>query len=266
MALTGNIVAPYPTALTDASWKAAKTAGIRDKWNTELGAALRAAQAAYNLIKFEQLVLQDLEAKKGKLVTIPDVQAAKTGAQLHYKVTVKPAIKALETAKSKSATASLNPVITAGARTKAGQMSAFLGSLLTLLKSFKTTDYDTRLADLQRKYQATHATFAAKMKVALSDARKFIAAVRLTPTVKTYNTGIQDAARGLSQLVGNVERMQKSGLDVGKPGPWATNLFHQLTPRAEGHADLPTKAKTPAVLIALQEFEDMVDDVDEWWN
>ena len=174
MALTGNILVPYPPTLTDASWKAAKTAGIRDKWNTELGAALRAAQLEYNKIKFEQLDIQRLEASKGKLVTIPDVQTAKTGAQLHYKVIVKPAIKALETAKSKAGVASLNPVITPGARTKAGQMSTELGRLLTVLKSFSTHDYDTRLADLQRKYQVTHATFAANMKVVLSAGRKFI--------------------------------------------------------------------------------------------
>jgi hypothetical protein len=96
MALTGTINTPYPPALTDTAWKAAKTAGIRDKWNTELGAALRAAEVAYNKIKFEQLVLQRLEVSHGKLDTLPDVQAAKTGAQLHYNVTVKPAIKALE--------------------------------------------------------------------------------------------------------------------------------------------------------------------------
>lgn len=266
MALTGVIVDPYPTALTVVSWKAAKTAGIRDKWNTELGAALLAAEAAYNKIKFEQLDIQRLEASKGKLVTIPDVQAARTGALQHNKIVVKPAIKALETAKSKAGVARLNPVITPGARTKAGQMSNFLVTLLATLKSFSTSDYDVRLADLQRKYKATHATFAANMKIAMSDAREFIVDARQTPTPKFYNSGVERAARGLTQMVGQVDRMKKSGLDVGKPAPWANTLFDQLDPRANGKADLPLKVKTAAVLLAIQEFEDIVDDVDEWWN
>ena len=44
------IPGPYPVSCTEASWKAAKTTGIRDKWNTELSAALRAAKTAYDRI------------------------------------------------------------------------------------------------------------------------------------------------------------------------------------------------------------------------
>jgi hypothetical protein len=47
-------VSPYSPNSTDASWKAAKTGAIRDKWNTELGTALRAAKLAYDKIKFEK--------------------------------------------------------------------------------------------------------------------------------------------------------------------------------------------------------------------
>src|SRR5947209_20579546 len=93
-------VSPYSPNSTDASWKAAKTAGIRDKWNTELGAALRAAKLAYDKIKFEQLDVGIYTAKHGQWRVAADVDVAKVGAQTHYQVVVKPAIKALETAKS----------------------------------------------------------------------------------------------------------------------------------------------------------------------
>jgi hypothetical protein len=47
----------YPVSCTEASWKAAKTDGVRDKWNTELSAALRAAKTAYDRIDLEMIDL-----------------------------------------------------------------------------------------------------------------------------------------------------------------------------------------------------------------
>jgi len=266
MAITGTINHPYPPALTDTSWKAAKTTGIRDKWNTELGAALRAAEAAYNHIDFDELVAQRFQATHGKLDTIPDALAAKARAETYYKVTVKPAIKILETAKSKAATASLNPVITSGARAKAGQMAAFLGSIITMLKSFKTTDYDHHIASLHSAYDLGLKSFSNAMNTALSGAHHFIEAVRNKPAAKIYNDGIEKAARDLTQCLGQVERMQKSGYDLHKPGPWAHALFTKLDDRANGRVKLPAKASTKVVLDAVNDFADVVDDAQEWWN
>ena len=264
MGLTGNIVHPYPATLTDAQWKAAKTAATGDKLKTEVGATLRAAQVAYDKIKFTQLSLQQLELVKPKLTILNDVTAAKTGAAQHYKITVKPAIKALEAAKSKADLARINPIITGSARTKATQISQDLGHLITTLKSFNTADYDYRLKNLNDAYKIGQASFNNALKKAMSGARTFITTARATPTVATYNAGIQTAARDLTQCLGQVDRMQKSGFQVGQNGAWANTLFDQLTPRAQGHADLPAKAKPAAVLAAIKQFEDLVDDVDEW--
>ena len=266
MAVPHPIVSPYPPALTDASWKAVKTAGMRDKWNTELGAALRAAQTAYNLIHFERLDLADFEVNHPHLRVIKDVELAKTGAKQHYLVVVKPAIKALETAKSKATVAKLNPIISAAARTKAGQMENFLGSLITDLKAINTNDYDARVRLLLQNFQQAKATFTTGMDNGISGARKFINKVRKTPTPAVYNGGILKAARDLTQQLGQVDRMQKSGFDLGKHGATAQELFNQLDPRANGHANLPLAANAAAVGQALDQFSDILDDVVEWWS
>ena len=266
MTIPHPIVTPYPPALTDASWKAAKTAGIRDKWNTELGAALRAAQTAYNLIHFDRLDLATYEVHHPALRIIRDVELAKTAAKQHQQLVVKPAIKALETAKTKAAVARLNPVITAAARTKAGQMENFLGSLITNLKAFSTTDYDARQRQLVQNFQQAKATFTTGMDNGISGARKFINKVRKNPTVAVYNGGVMQAARNLTQQLGQVDRMQKSGFDLGKHGATAQELFNQLDPRANGHADLAANANAAAVTQAIDQFADILDDVVEWWS
>ena len=266
MSLTGNVVTPYPNAVTDASWKAAKTAAIRDKWNTELGAALRAAQVAYNKVKFDQLDLQRSELHSGRLRITTDVKLARTNALNHYKITVKPAIKALETAKSKATVAGLNVVITAPARAKARQISQNLGTMLAVLKSFNTTDYDRRIREMTEHFQDTFDTFDAKMDSALRAARQFIVVVRRDRSVAYYNEHIGPSARGLTQLVGQVERMKKSGLDLGKDASRATALFDDLTPRANEEVKLRPNASRQRLLAEVGEFEDQVDDVDAWWG
>ena len=110
-------VSPYSPNSTEVSWKAAKTGALRDKWNTELGAALRAAKVAYDKIIFEQLDVALHVNRHGQWQVAADMDVAKIGAKKHYQVVVKPAIKALETAKSKADWAGRNLVISKAANT-----------------------------------------------------------------------------------------------------------------------------------------------------
>src|SRR5262249_35802999 len=121
------VIGPYPASCTDASWKAAKTDGARDKWNTELGAALRAAKTAYDLIDFDELDLLHYRQHHGQHQTLAQIDQLKLGAQTHVTAVVKPAIKALTKARDNAKTAAINPVLSEQTRRKANAIAYDLG-------------------------------------------------------------------------------------------------------------------------------------------
>jgi len=260
-----NTIAPWSPNSTDASWKAAKTNKARDKWHTELGAALRAAQTAYDKIKFHQLDVALIMRKTGqKFDIVTDVEVAKKGAILHHNNVVKPAIKALTVAHGKAVWAGRNIVITGTANTKAKQIAADLAPRLAQLKGIKFTDFDNEVARLKRNMQFTYDNYARSMVKVLSDARKFSRAVRRKPTPKVFNAAIQDAARGLTQMIGQAEKLKKNGHDLGKDNPQA--IFNGLNDWANGRDDLDDAADRQTVLLAVSRFELLTDQVDDWWN
>ena len=114
---------PYDDHFTVAAWKAAKTNGLRDKWHTDLSAALIAAKTAYDHIQFLALDLKLYQAQHGKDQTLTELAQLKADAQHHVTNVVKPAIKALEKAKSTADTAAINPVISTAANNKAKAIS-----------------------------------------------------------------------------------------------------------------------------------------------
>lgn len=258
-------VTPYSANSTDASWKAAKTDKTRDKWHTELGEALRAAKLAYDKVKFHQLDVALIMAKTNQKFDIAlDVELAKKGAILHYNNAVKPAIKALEKAHTKAVWAGRNPIITGAANTKAKQIAADLSTRLTQLKGIDFDDFDNEIARLKRNMKFTYDNFAANMTTVLRDAAAFSAKVRQTPTPKVFNKGIENAARGLTQMIGQVDKLKKNGHDLGKAYPKAT--FDALDDWANGRDQLDAKADRMTVLAAISKFELLTADVDDWWN
>src|SRR5689334_8856325 len=103
-----GLIFPYPASCTDVSWNASKTGGLRDKWNTELGAALRLAEATYKLIDFALLVVAEAAKKQhasGKFALKDEVDVAKQTAEAHYQLRVVPAIAALTAAHAKAVAA-----------------------------------------------------------------------------------------------------------------------------------------------------------------
>ena len=260
-----NTISPYSANSTDASWKAAKTNKTRDKWHTELGEALRAAKLAYDKIKFDQLGVALIMAKtKQKFDIVLDVEVAKQGAILHYNNVVKPAIKALEKAHTKAVWAGRNPIITGSANTKAKQIAADLSTRLAQLKGIDFDDFDDEIARVKRNMKFTYDNFSTNMTKVLNDAGAFSVKVRQTPTPKVFNKGIEDAARGLTQMIGQVAKLKKNGHDLGKPHPQAT--FDALDDWANGRDQLDAKATRTTVLAAISKFELLTADVDDWWN
>src|SRR5258708_10503794 len=139
------IPGPYPISCTEASWKAAKTTGVRDKWNTELSAALRAAKTAYDRIDLQLIDLGIYRHHNGTGQTLAQLEKLKADAQQHTIALVKPAIKALEKAKSNAATAAINPVLSPQTRQKANAIAHDLGERVTQLKHIHYADYDQSL-------------------------------------------------------------------------------------------------------------------------
>lgn len=265
MAVPG-IVTPYSPNSTDASWKAAKTASIRDKWNTELGASLRAAQLAYGKIKWDVLDVGRITQAHGQFRIAADIDVAKTAAQAHYNVAVKPAIKALETAKSNARTAGLNPIISKPSSTKAKAIALDLTTRITQLKGINFTDFDTETARVLRLLQFTYQGFVPKMNTVLHAADQFVAAVRATPTPATFNDGVQDAARGITQMIGQVEKLYKNDMDLGKDHARATALFNTLNPWANHQVTVLATANRTKVLAKIIEFNGHVTAVKAWWR
>ncbi len=259
---------PYPQNCTDASWKAAKTTSIRDKWNTELGAALRAAQVAYNKVKIENLTLNLYTNNRPghHWEAALDVELMKTAAQQHYNVTAKPAIKALDSARSKAATAGRNPVISAAARAKARQIAIDLAARLAQLKSFKTDDYTRKKAEVTRNLLFAFQQFNGSITSALANADDFVTAVRNNPTAAQFNDNIGGAARRLTQNVGQVRKFEKNGHNLGKDVAVATRLFNTLDPWANDRVKVAANANRAKVLAKVIEFNTHVNAVKQWWQ
>ena len=257
------LVLPYSPNSTDASWKAAKTDSIRDKWNTELGAALRAAQLAYGKIKFDVLDCGMYRTKHGQFGVAADVDVAKKAAQAHYNVAVKPAIKALDTAKSKAAWAGRNLVISKAANTKAKAIAADLTARLAQLKGITFDDFDTEKARLVNAFTVSYNNFNVAMTNCLNRADTLITTVRGNPTPAQFNLLIAKAARGLTQNMGNAQKLKKNGLDLGKADP--TAIVAGWEDWAQGRNQLPATASRTKVLATVFDFERKLNGVKAWW-
>lgn len=263
MSVTGAVF-PYPPAATDAAWKAVKTTGLRDKWHTELGSALRAAETAYGKIKFDILDVQLLNSKQGVMDVVGNVDVAKQAALAHYNVAVKPAIKALTTAHSKAVTAGRNPIISKASSAKAKAIAKLLATPLAQLKAIKFDDFDAEKVRLTNAFQQTYTRFGASLKSALDKGDAFVDKVRDTPTPAVFNAGIKKAARDITQNIANVEKLKKNGLDLGKPVP--AQQLADLLDWAQDRNKLPDTANRTKVMATILEYDRKKNAVRAWWG
>jgi hypothetical protein len=252
----------YPPACTDTSWKAAKTDGKRDKWNTELGAALRAAKTAYDLIDLERLDLALYRQNHGQKLTLQQMSQLKAGAQQHVTQVVKPAIKALEKAKSKAAAAAINPVLSAQTRTRANAIKNLLGLHATQLKLVDFDDYDRTIATYKANLDRMYKDFDDDLSAALRRAVAFVKVVKATPTPANFNHGIETAARDITQQLGNVPTLQANGYRLLQTN--AQHLVDQLEDWAQGRGDLDDNASRAQVKQAITAFEKVLFEVAKW--
>ena len=258
---------PYPVTSTDTAWKAAKTGGLRDKWNTELGLALRNAEATYKRIDFALLVVAESAKKQhasGKYTLKTEVDVAKATAEAHYRLRVVPAIAALTTAHARAVAAGKALIISKSSNTKAKAIAAELKIRLDQLKGINFDDFDAYKATIDRNMLFTQAQFGKNLKSALKKGEDFIEQVQDDPTPATFNAGIQGAARDITQLLRNVEIMRGNGIDIGKPTP--TTQLAGLVKWAQGQDKLPVTANRTKVMTTILKYDGLLKSTRAWWG
>jgi hypothetical protein len=252
----------YPASCTDTAWKAAKTDGVRDKWNTELGAALRAAKTAFDRIHPDMLDLATYRRKNGQTLTLKQLDQLKTNAQQHMTQIVKSAINALEKAKSLAATAAINPVLSKQTRDKADDIADDLGVWVRRLKAIDYDDYDNSKTLAKGLLDGIFANYDEALRKALRDGAQFVTDVRATPTPDTFNQGIQTAARDVTQLLGNIPKLQANGYALKQlPAP---HLVDAMEDWAQGNADVAANSTAAQVLLAVTAYENALKEVRKW--
>ncbi|MDG2470156.1 MAG: hypothetical protein P8M80_12815 [Pirellulaceae bacterium] len=115
------------------------------------------------------------------------------------------------------------------------------------------------LAGVLKKLSTT-AIMAANIKKSIAGACKrallFAAKIKTNPTADEWNSGIQTAARDITQQVGNVEKLRKKHDIVGLPESGAAGHFKILIRWADSPARLTTQqeilAERAALLNAVQ--------------
>lgn len=138
---------------------------------------------------------------KGQFEVAADVDVAKIGAKAHYNVAVKPAIKALENARSKAAWAGRNLVISKAANTKTKQIAAELQGRITQLKNVTYNDFDAEKARLVHIFQVSYNNFNASMTSSLANADALTNAVRANPTPARRNVVISKGSKAKAKEI-----------------------------------------------------------------
>src|SRR5258707_8271133 len=150
MTVADNIK-PYPAGATYEVWNAAKTEGVRDKFSTDLGQALRRAKISYDKLKWDKLDVERYIAKNGEFGNVAAVETAARDARMHLNTVLVPAIRDLESAKTKATAAGKNVVISKARNAKAKEIAAALAEPLRVLKAIHLQDFD---AEKQRMEKA----------------------------------------------------------------------------------------------------------------
>jgi hypothetical protein len=106
------------------------------------------------------------------------------------------------------------------------------------------------------------ATMRQSVDAAVKRAVLFAKKVQATPTPAVFNAGIKDAARDITQNLGNVNKLRSLGYDFPAGDP--TNLFTVLTPWANNKRDQSPDADAKTVLRELGAFVQVVNGVALW--
>jgi hypothetical protein len=256
-----------PTILTDADWQKKKGAIAKMAGETGLGAAMKALAVEWKKVDWAELDPDDAWMKSGLKKNPANYdklfQAAKSE---HSKVEgVRVKVKALRDLADKTEKKfKASKLIPSSSTQHVGKIKVTADQLWIELKSIDKV-WAAEENTVNEKYRKDLAFAATNMKKNLKSAtvkaEAFVDKVRKDLTVKTFNTGIQQAARDITQNMVNVKKIKAAGMDLDLDYP--DDLADYLVPWAQSKK-MPDSAQPKDVTEELDKFEDVVEKVKAW--
>ena len=260
-------VKTIPVILTQADWNRKKGVFAKMAGETGIGAAMKAVDDEWKKVDWEALDPNSAYAKSGKL-RIPTNHAQLTEAARGERGKVEAVRTKLKTlrdlAKVTETKFKASKVIPSSSRVHVGSIAVAADHLFIELKSIDVI-WETERKQITQKYRGDLSKLATDLKknVGITTARAevFIKAVKADPKPKTFNSGIQKAARDVTQHLANVGKIHAEGLDIDLPA--RPDLVKDLTPWAQS-TTLPTTASATDVQEAITKFEVAINAVKTW--
>ena len=259
-----------PVILTDADWQKKKGVIAKAAGKTGIGPAMKAMEAEWKKVDWDDLDPNLVWAKTGMQRTPANFPAAFKVAKTAYgKVTaLRSKVKSLaDLAEKTEAKFKSSKVIPSSSREHVGKIAKAADQLWIELKSIDQVwlaEEKAVKAHYNTKLKQTADNLGKAIPIVLGRAEKFIEAVKKDPKPKIFNDAMPKVARDITQQIGNVEKILAEGIDVGKPVP--KDELAGLKPWGNDGRKVDDKADGMAVLKEIALFEEAVDAVKDWWN
>jgi hypothetical protein len=261
----------YPAAATNAYWQ--KKKGLLDKAKkatkvTGLGELLKKAETEYNKIEFEYLEVGMAKGYKENPMRFNaphEFDTAKQRAAQHILRVVRPARQAMRLAAAQAEEIAANKAKLYGKSTVAAAtaVAKALHTREKQLANLHLRDFDEGKREKMEVARQVLELFDTNLNSALGKADVFIQKMRLKPQVATFNTKIQGITRGLTQNIGNVNKIKSQGAQLNKDQP--DDLYQELVPWAAQGRKLDDNATSEEVLQVINQLERIVGDIRNWW-
>ena len=260
-----------PTILTDADWQKKKGVIAKMAGETGIGAAMKALAVEWKKVDWQELDPVDGAWVKSGLKRNPtnyEKVFALAKAENTKVAGVRTKVKALaDLAEKQEIKFKANKLIPSSSRAHVGKIATEADRFWIELKSIdKEWEAEEKkiVAKYRKDLQDTADIFGRSMTAVFDKADKFVEGVQRAPVPATFNNGMPKAARDITQLIANVEKMIKEGIDIGKTAP--KDELRVLKAWSNDGRKVDTTANATAVLAEADEFEKAVKAVKDWWR
>ncbi len=201
-------------------------------------------------------VLAKLDAVENSINLKPASFKAFEAAMFEYKTAKDAYIKVLDATVGKEPKGADKDAYVKGVAVLKTQLVAIDSSLKTALSMAKSSLEGRKGMEIMAE------NLMNLVESACGSALAFVAKVEANPTPAFFNSGIQKAARDITQNIGNIDKLKAKGFVLSKAQP--TNLFKILTAWGNDGRQVPATATKEEVLRELNAFEQAVQGVEKW--